>query len=322
VRILVADYNPVERARIKGLLVREGHEVQLAENGAECWSILQSTPPPQLAILDWQMPGLNGLEVCQRLRQLEHGPYVFVILLTSNDQRHQELEGLRAGADDYLTKPLDPGLLRARLTVGQRILELQAKLMASEENLRFQANHDSLTGLHNRAGTLDQLAREISRAKRDGAPFGVIIGDVDHFKSINDTHGHAAGDRALCEVARRIASSVRLYDTVGRLGGEEFLILLPGCDASRTLIQAERLRESIGHSPVDVDGLHLPITASLGAASFNPLTSEGAVALVARADQAMYQAKNSGRNRVSSAPPETDVHVEYRGASAGSSAER
>jgi two-component system cell cycle response regulator len=309
VRVLVAEDNPVQRAMLKGLLLQDGHEVTVAQNGVESWEILQSELPPQLAILDWLMPGMSGLEVCQRLRQLEHRPYVFVILLTTNDQREQLLEGLCAGADDYLTKPLDPGVLRARLKVGQRILELQANLIAAKEELRFQADHDSLTGLHNRGATVAQLDREISRARRDRTPLGVIVCDVDHFKRINDTRGHAAGDRALCEVARRITSTVRLYDTVGRVGGEEFLILLPGCDTTRLAIQAERFRQGIANGPLELDGLPIPMTVSLGGASLNLSKPEGAADLIARADAAMYEAKAAGRNgfRISAPQQERDL---------------
>ena len=296
--ILIADDNPVDRALLKGLLLREGHQVTIAENGLDSWNILQTNEAPRLAILDWHMPGMDGLEVCRRLRQLEHRPYVFVILMTSSDERQDLLEGLASGADDYLTKPPDLALLRARLEVGRRILTLQSNFMAAQEKLSFQADHDSLTGLYSRSAILGQLEREISRARRNVSPLGVIIADLDHFKRINDTHGHAAGDQALCEAARRFTASVRPYDTVGRLGGEEFLILLPGCDASSTMAQAERLRECICHRPLDLSGLRIPMTASLGGASVDLSAPEQGDALMARADAAMYQAKESGRNRV------------------------
>ena len=300
--ILIADDNPVDRTLLKGLLTREGHEVTAAENGLDTWTLLQTESTPKLAILDWHMPGMDGLEVCRRLRQLEQRPYVFVILLTSNDQRQQLLEGLRAGADDYLTKPLDPALLRARLEVARRILDLQSNLMAAQEKLRFQTDHDFLTGLCSRAAILGHLDREISRARRSGTPLGVAIADLDYFKRINDVHGHAAGDRALCEVARRFTSSVRAYDMVGRLGGEEFLILFPGCDAASTVARAERLRKSVCDKPLDLPGLPVPLrihmTASLGSASVDPLGSEEGADLIARADVALYQAQHSGRNRV------------------------
>lgn len=296
--ILIADDDPGYRLVLKTLLTQEGHEVTVAENGLEAWSILQASNSPRLAILDWQMPGMDGLEICRRLRQLQQKPYVFVVLLTANDQRSELLEGLAAGADDYLTKPLDPILLRARLAVGSRILDLQADLMAAHEKLRHQADHDSLTGLFNHAAILRQLDREISRMRRDHLPLGVVIGDLDHFKKINDTYGHAAGDLALQEVVRRISANLRLYDTAGRLGGEEFLILLPGCDEASTLARAERIRECVGRDPVDLKIIHRSITLSLGAASADPFEKEDATNLVARADAALYQAKGAGRNQV------------------------
>jgi diguanylate cyclase (GGDEF)-like protein len=296
--ILIADDSVVDRALLKGLLTRAGHEVIVAENGLEAWSILQTENAPQLAILDWQMPGLDGLEVCRRLRQIEGRPYVFVVLLSSNDERQQLLEGLRAGADDYMIKPAEASLLRARLEVAQRILALQSNLMAAHEKLRFRAEHDALTGLSSRAAVLEALEREINRARRGRTPLGVIIGDVDLFKRINDAHGHAAGDAALCEVARRLVANVRSYDTVGRLGGEEFLILLPGCEVSSLQAQAERLRKCICDAPFDLLGLQLPLTISLGGATLDPLGSESPSNLTARADAALYDAKHSGRNQV------------------------
>jgi two-component system cell cycle response regulator len=297
-RILIADDDPICCCMLSTLLSKEGHEVTVAKDGVESWNILQAQDAPDLAILDWQMPGLDGLEVCRRLRQLEQKPYVFVILLTANNQRNDLLEGLQAGVDDYMTKPLDPALLRARLEVGRRILDLQANLMAAQEKLRFQADHDSLTGLYNRSAVLRHLRRELSRAQRDRAPLGVVIGDLDHFKHINDTYGHPAGDRVLCEAAHRIASSVRVYDTVGRVGGEEFLIILPGCDASSTLAKAERIRENVGRELVDLGGRQARISISLGVVSADPFETVDEAELVARADVALYQAKESGRNRV------------------------
>jgi two-component system cell cycle response regulator len=297
-RILIAEDSPIDRMLIQTILSGEGHDVIETEDGEQSWEILQSPDAPKLVILDWLMPGIDGLEVCRRLRQIPDRAYVFVMLLTANDKRHQLLEGLSAGADDYLAKPIDPAVLVARVNVAQRILNLQADLLAAQEKLRFQADHDSLTGLFNRAAILSTLDREMSRAQRTGTPLGIVMGDVDHFKRINDTYGHAAGDSALREVARRFTASVRQYDMVGRLGGEEFLVLLPGCDADATRSRAARLCESIAESPLVDDDLTIPMTISLGGASFDPGSVEKASTLVARADEAMYRAKHSGRNRV------------------------
>ncbi len=311
--VLIADDDQIHCCLLSGLLRKDGHEVTVAKNGLESWTILQTNDTIQMAILDWHMPGMDGPEVCKRLRESQRQPYVYVILLTSNDQRPQLLEGLGAGADDYLTKPLDPPLLRARLQVGRRILDLQANLLATQEQLRYQADHDPLTGLYNRAGILVQLEREICRAKRDRTPLSVIMGDLDHFKRINDTHGHAAGDAALCQAARRITSSVRGYDVVGRFGGEEFLIVLPNCDAADALSRAEQIRERVARETMDLGGLPVAVTVSLGAAATNPFAAEEAAALIARADGALYQAKEAGRNRVQITQPNQTHQVLERG---------
>jgi two-component system cell cycle response regulator len=295
-RILIADDSPIDRTVLQRLLTRAGHEVVVAEDGLESWKILRSPDAPSLAILDWQMPGMDGLEVCRSLRGIQDKPYVFVILLTSNDQREQLIEGLEAGADDYLTKPVDATLLRARVGVAARILNLQAGLLAAQEKLTFQADHDSLTGLYNRAAILGHLDREISRAQRNRTPLGVVVADLDHFKRVNDTYGHPTGDSTLREVARRFTSNIRMYDMVGRLGGEEFLVLFPGCDESNTGAQAERLRHSICDTPLELQGLRLPMTVSLGGASL--ADAEVGSDVIARADKALYQAKGAGRNRV------------------------
>lgn len=297
-RILIADDDPVHRRILEILLGKWSHDITTAADGQQAWAILQRDDAPQLAILDWKMPGLNGLEVCRRVRGLKAGPYVYIMLMTGMDQRRDLLAGLEAGVDDYLIKPLDPPLLRARLAVGQRILELQGKLLAAHEEMRVNASHDHLTGLLNRAAVLAILEREIVRSRRQNIPLGVLLADLDHFKRINDNHGHQAGDRALIEAARRISSSVRTYDTVGRFGGEEFLIVLPGCDAQTALRQAERICESLAGEALDLSGEALRLTLSIGVTSAGQCPAGDAAALVHAADVALYQAKRGGRNRV------------------------
>jgi diguanylate cyclase (GGDEF)-like protein len=245
------------------------------------------------------MPGLDGLEVCRRVRK-RATPYAYVILLTARDRQEDVLTGLDAGADDFLTKPFDAVELRARLRSGERVLELQEALFAAVEALRDQATRDALTGLLNRGLVLDGLARELHRADREERPLSIVVADLDHFKRVNDTHGHLAGDAALRQTADRMRSVLRGYDLIGRYGGEEFLVVLPGCDSACAAHVAERMREAVAGEPVDAAGARVTVTMSLGVAC---ATEPGTdlFSLIKAADEALYLAKANGRNRVEKA---------------------
>ena len=248
---LVVDDSAVYRKLIGDHLRSWGFGVTLAESGSEAWQILQQPDAPKLVLLDWVLPDLDGIELCQRIRQAgSSGPYVYVILLTSNEGRQNMLDAMQAGADDYLVKPFDELELKARLLVGKRILDLQEQLVSARESMRYAATHDSLTGLMNRGEILGTLQRELERARRERKPVGVVLGDVDYFKSVNDTLGHLFGDEALREIGRRLRAQLRVYDGVGRYGGEEFLMILPNCDLPNALLRANELRESVAHTPV------------------------------------------------------------------------
>jgi len=297
VRILIADDDRISRRLLERTLERLGHEVVAVTDGLTALAALVGPDAPQLAILDWMMPGTDGLSVCRLLRQ-RTAPYVYVILLTARDRREDMMAGLEAGADDFLTKPFDSVELQARLSSGERVLALQERLLAAQDALRVQATHDRLTGLWNRGMILDELERQRHRASRDGAPLAVVLADVDRFKSVNDTHGHAAGDVVLGEIASRMSSALRASDALGRYGGEEFLLVLPGCDAAGASTVADRVRQSVAAEPVRVDGIALDVSVSLGVAStFEPLGLDVGT-LVATADRALYRAKALGRNRV------------------------
>ena len=294
-KILIADDEPVARRVLERTLQQLGHDVVVVANGTDALTALMAPEGPRMAIVDWMMPGTDGLGVCRAVRQ-RSSPYVYVILLTARDRPEDIVEGLDAGADDFLSKPVDAGHLRARLRSGERVLTLEANLLEAQAALKHQATHDRLTGLWNRGMVVDHLVRTLSQAEREGKVVTVVMGDLDHFKSINDRHGHHAGDAVLVEVARRMRSVLRKYDALGRYGGEEFLLVVGG-DAALARTMAERVRAAVGSGPV-VDGpLSVSVTVSFGIASttdagYDPDT------LIDAADQALYRAKEAGRNMV------------------------
>lgn len=293
-RLIVADDSALTREIMQQLLEGLGFDLQMASNGIEAWKLLQAVDVPAIAILDWMMPGIEGIELCRRVRQLHRQHYTYVILLTSKSEKTDIIEGLRAGADDYVTKPFDAEEIQARLLVAQRIIRFQEELVAAREAMKVQAKHDYLTHLLNRAGIMEALDEEFSRSQRSGQPFSIMMADIDLFKRINDTYGHRVGDDVLCEVATRINTSIRPYDSVGRYGGEEFLIIAPGLDQSAALQAGERVRESFCQRPIQRQGQTLQVTISLGVTTWAAGTSPEA--LLAAADAALYEAKQSGRN--------------------------
>ena len=296
-RILVADDNRIGRHLLERLLSRWGYEATLVCDGAEAWQHLQAEDAPRLVLLDWMMPGMSGPEICQRLRKAAGDHYTYIVILTSRSGQEDIVQGMEAGADDYLIKPFAATELKARLLAGQRIVELQEQLIAVQDHLRFQASHDALTGLWNRRAVVDILHSELARASREHTSLGVVMGDVDHFKQINDTFGHQAGDACLVQVAQRLRSLVRVYDSVGRYGGEEFLLIVPHTTLADTVKLAERLRHGLVEQSVEVSSAQLSVTASFGVTTTEAAGSDPD-ALLCAADQAVYRAKSRGRNRV------------------------
>jgi two-component system cell cycle response regulator len=302
-KILIAEDEMVSRRVLETFLKKWSYEVIVTENGLDAWEILQRDDAPRLAVLDWMMPGLDGTQVCQNVRRHTGQPYTYLLLLTGRNQKSDLLQGLEAGADDFLAKPFDPEELRARLHVGKRILQLQDELIVARDAMRFQATHDPLTKLWNRAEIQDILRRELARRQRTNSSLGVILADLDHFKRVNDTYGHLAGDAVLLEVTRRMSSSIRPYDAVGRWGGEEFVIVVPDLDGMGTLHLAERIRSCIATHPVETAAGSVSVTISMGIAvgSANMPDPE---ALLREADAALYRAKQLGRNRVELGTPD------------------
>ena len=297
-RVLIAEDDAISRRLLEVTLGKWGYEVVVARDGQEAWEIVQRGDTPKLAILDWMMPRLDGVELCRRIRNLQDRQYVYLILLTAKGRKADIVEGMDSGADDYVTKPFDTGELRVRIRAAERILNLQAELLATQEALREQATHDALTGTWNRAAILDLLQRELARSQREGKAIGVAMVDLDHFKRINDTHGHKAGDIVLRETAQRMLTRMRPYDALGRYGGEEFLVITVGCDTTGAAVQAERIRSCIADKPFDAGGASVPLTVSAGVASSAGCDGISPVDLIQAADQALYLAKSAGRNRV------------------------
>jgi diguanylate cyclase (GGDEF)-like protein len=298
VKVLIADDDRVSRRLLEASLTRWGYEVVVTCDGVEAWEVLQGADVPPLAIVDWMMPGMDGVAVCRKVRQRGQEPYIYLLLLTTKGRKENLIEGLDAGADDYLTKPFDPHELQVRLRTGKRIVTLQAELIEARESLRIQATHDALTGVWNRRAIIEMLSSELARSIREGLPVAVVIADLDHFKRINDTYGHVAGDAALCETVGRVRALLRPYDAIGRYGGEEFLIVLPGCTSPDALRLAERLRIGISQEPVKLPEGAIEITSSLGVAASDAIPSPDVTALIRAADTALYRAKAAGRNRV------------------------
>ena len=300
-KVLAAEDNPVFQSMLRAMLTKWGYEAVIARDGNEAWQALEADDGPRLAVLDWMMPGMDGVEVCRRVRAVPRESYVYLILLTARTDSQDLVEGMEAGADDYLTKPFEAHELRVRLRAGRRVLDLQHQLLAAQEALRVQATHDCLTGLLNHGAILDTLHKELARGSREQLPIALLMADLDRFKNVNDTHGHQGGDTVLHEAAGRMKSAIRRYDALGRYGGEEFLFVLPGCQGADALAQAERIREAVAAEPFAAGNRTFPVTCSIGVSYRTVPTAEEAGILVQEADIALYRAKNLGRNQVTMA---------------------
>ena len=295
-KILIADDETASRRLLEKTLERAGYEVTAVSDGRRAAEELCRPEGPRLALLDWVMPELDGPAVCRVVRRRRSQRHVYLILLTSKSSKGDIVEGLESGADDYLTKPFDPGELKARLHTGQRILELENNLLEAREDMRYKATHDSLTSLLNRGTILELLAGELARKRSNKSSTAIAMGDLDHFKQINDTYGHVVGDDVLREVGRRLLASVRSYDFVGRYGGEEFLVVLNNCCPGDAKDRAEEIRKAIGNSPIRTTHGDIPITMSVGAFVSDGSDTRLLEEVLSEADGALYAAKSAGRN--------------------------
>lgn len=291
-RILIADDKSVNRRMLRNMIEEMGLESIEAHDGEEAWEILQSEDAPQLILLDWVMPKLNGLELCRRiaLERLQSQKYSYIILITSKDKDEEISEGFLAGADDYITRPFNRNELRMRLRVGVRIVQMQRDLLKL-------LHWDPLTNALNRRAALEHLDDEIKRSIRCQSPLSIAMLDIDQFKEINDTHGHLVGDMVLKEVVTRIFHSLRSYDLVGRYGGDEFILIFPNTKVADATLICNRIQNSFTQNQIIYADLKLFITVSIGVTSQN---DESALAdtFIHHADVALYKAKRQGRNQV------------------------
>jgi len=298
-KLLVADDSKVSRMMLSAITKQWGYDVILAEDGEQAWQIMQEDGAPQLLLLDWEMPKMDGIEVCERVIAKNPENPAYIVLLTSRTSSDDIVEGLSKGASDYLSKPFDSAELQVRLQVGKRMIELQDKLNATLRELTELASHDGLTGLLNRRAIMEALPKEVKRVERQEQTLCLGMCDIDHFKKINDTYGHLVGDEVLKEVTKRMEDSLRDYDLLGRYGGEEFLVITPVDNVKNGTMVYQRICRAVSNQPIEVDDLSITVTISCGVTSYSPENNEKDITkLLAMADEALYKAKDAGRNQV------------------------
>jgi len=299
-RVLIADDDLGSRLVATAAVQAQGHECRTAPDGEEAWRLMSQFRPDVL-VTDRNMPGLDGLDLCRRIRASDQDGYTYIVLLTALDDPDEVIAGMEAGADDYLTKPLDPFALHTRLLAATRVTELHAELARARTALLAQANTDPLTGLRNRHGLVADLAQLDHLSLRYGRSYCIAMCDIDAFKAYNDAYGHPAGDQALRTVAAVFSEVARQGDRVYRYGGEEFLVLLPEQDLAGAAVALERMRAhltalAIAHPAGGGPGAVLTFSAGLAACSASQRVPSREV--LAEADRALYEAKRGGRDRV------------------------
>lgn len=295
--VLVVDDSPIYRKLVQQSLEKDHYPVLFAKNGYEALTAFAERRPA-LVITDWSMPDITGPELCRRIRRDFQDRYAYLILLTSNSDKEQVIEGLAAGADDYLTKPFHSGELLARVGVGRRVMELHRQVEAKNRQLEELALTDPLTGLPNRRAIDIWVSRQLKAAARHNFPLWVVMADLDKFKNVNDTYGHDAGDAVLQKFSEVLKANTRQSNICGRFGGEEFLLVITHVDHQQIAIAIERIRQCFETLEFNFEGKTCKVTASFGAAGFRGHPAPEFATLLSRADAALYLAKSRGRNRV------------------------
>lgn len=306
-KILIADDEPISRMMLHSLASKQGHECIVAADGSSAWELL-SGAGVEVLLTDWMMPGVDGPELCRRVREELTDRYIYIVLITGLGQREQILKGMSAGADDYLVKPVDPFLVQTRLVAAERVTALhrqvshfRAQLEQANLELLGQSLTDALTGLGNRRQMEQELASTHARAGRIARPFSVAMFDIDHFKLYNDHYGHVAGDQALRRVARCLEGLTRRGDSAYRYGGEELLLLMPDCalaDAATTARRVCQAVNDLGIAHENRPTVPAVVTLSAGVSCWTPAAPCPETELIRQADEALYVAKSTGRNRV------------------------
>jgi two-component system cell cycle response regulator len=295
-KILIAEDNLISLKMLEKTLVDWRYSVYKAPDGEKAWQLLHKHKV-RIVILDWMMPGLNGIELCKKIRKSRNDRYTYIILLTSKDDSTDVIEGLMAGADDYITKPFNPQELKARLQTGRRIIRLEAQLLITQRRLHEMATKDGLTRILNREAILQTLDDEHSRSHREKSTYSAIMVDIDNFKLINDTHGHQIGDKVIFEVACRLKKNLRRYDKIGRYGGDEILIVLPSCSSEELEWIARRLCNAVNTETVETTKGPVCVTISLGGISSADIEQPSSQQILIESDAALYKAKRMGRSR-------------------------
>lgn len=300
-QVLVVDDSPVSRKLLEHALSSSPYTLLFAKNGEEALRLFKEKKPA-LVITDWMLPDFSGPELCERIRTDAHSSYTYIILLTSMTEKDSVVKGLAAGADDYLTKPFDSNELLARIGVGRRILDLQREIEAKNKLLMEMALTDPLTGLPNRRAIEEWAGRQLRGAARHGFPIWVVHADLDCFKGINDTYGHEAGDQVLQRFAEMLKENTRASDICGRMGGDEFLLVLTHIDEKHIRLTVERLRAKFAAQEFSFGGRKASLTASFGVCGFHGKEPPEFSQLVRQADEALYCAKRGGRNQIKIEP--------------------